>query len=160
MAGRGQSWVLVAKFWFAVSGCGWLCVVQVKLWLVVDGRVWSFNIAYFYGKSKKLHSFLNSKCVTRERTFHLQTKIQWAWLVDWYWLVIDPWRKISDKTENSVSNGCSNKYNRTCTCQVKVCFSIFSQITTLRSLMSQFNALVLIKFTISTICTILKFLLR
>ena len=67
MAGRGQSWLLVAKFWFAVRGCGWLWVVQSKLWLVVDGRGWSFNIAYFYGKSKKLHNFLNSECVTRER---------------------------------------------------------------------------------------------
>ena len=39
MPGREKSWVVVAKFWFAVRGCGWLCVVQVKLWLVVDGRV-------------------------------------------------------------------------------------------------------------------------
>ena len=38
MAGRGQSCVVVAKFWFAVRGCGWLSVVQAKLWMVVDGR--------------------------------------------------------------------------------------------------------------------------
>ena len=42
---------------------------------------WSFNIAYFYGKSKKLHSFLNSKRVTRERTFYLQTKIDTVGLI-------------------------------------------------------------------------------
>ena len=58
-----------------MAGRGWLWVVLVKLWLVVDGRGWSFNIAYFYGKSKKLHSFLNSKCVTRERTLYLQRKV-------------------------------------------------------------------------------------
>ena len=81
MAGRGQPWVVVAKFWFAVRGCGWLWVVQSKLWMVVDGRGWSFNIAYFYGKSKKLHSFLNSKRVTRERTFYLQTKIDTVGLI-------------------------------------------------------------------------------
>ena len=41
--------------------------------------------------------------------------------------------------------------------KLKYVFSIFSQITTLKSLMSQFNALVLLKFTISAICTILNF---
>ena len=81
MAGRGQSWLVVAKVWFAVRGCGWLWVVQSKLWLVVDGRGWSFNIAYFYGKSKKLHSFLNSKCVTRERTLYLQRKVNTVGLI-------------------------------------------------------------------------------
>ena len=38
VAGRRQSWVVVAKFWFAVRDCGWLWVVQAKLRLVVDGR--------------------------------------------------------------------------------------------------------------------------
>ena len=64
MAGSGQSWVVVASLWLAVRGCGWLLVVQAKLWLVVNVRGRSFYIAYFYGKSKKLHNFLSSKCVT------------------------------------------------------------------------------------------------
>ena len=90
MGGRRQSWLVVAKFWFAVRGCGWLWLVRSKLWLVVDGRGWSFNIAYFYGKSKKLHSFLNSKCVTREITLYLQRKVStvgFDWQIGTGWLL-------------------------------------------------------------------------
>ena len=46
-----------------------------------------------------------------------------------YWT----WGKISEKTEKTAWNGSSNKYNHSCTCQVKVCFPIFSQITMLKS---------------------------
>ena len=70
-----------------VDGRGWLWVVQAKLRLVVDGHGWSFNIAYFYRKSKKLHSFLNSKCVTRDRTFYLQTKVDTLGLIGRFVLV-------------------------------------------------------------------------
>ena len=74
-------------------------------------------------------------CHERENTLSSKkSKYSGLWLVDWYWLVIEPWGKISEKTENSAWNGSSKKYNHSCTCQVKVCFPIFSQITTLKSL--------------------------
>ena len=67
MAGRVRSRLVMEKLWLAVGGCGWLWVVVAKLWLFVDGR--GFFITYFYCESKNLHSFLNSICATRGRTF-------------------------------------------------------------------------------------------
>ena len=172
---------MTGKLWLVVGGCGWCWwnygwswtgvisggKILVCLWVAVDGCGWcrpnyGWSWLVVGDFSISLYSFLNSKCVTREKEHFIfkEKWIQWAWLVDWYWSLIDPWGKISEETENSVRNGSSNKYNHSCTCQFKVCFSIFSQITILKSLMSQFNALVLLKFTISPIYTILKFLLR
>ena len=76
VGGCGWCWLNYGWSWTVVGYGGKILVCCAWLWMVVGGAVqimagrgwygWSFNIAYFYGKSKKLHSFLNSKCVTRE----------------------------------------------------------------------------------------------
>ena len=79
MAGRGWLWVVLVKLWLvvdsrglwwqnfglpcvAVDGCGWCRPNYGWSWIVVG----DLSISLIFGKSKKLHSFLNSKCVKRE----------------------------------------------------------------------------------------------
>ena len=80
MAGRGQSWVMVAKFWFAVRGSGWLWVVQSKLWLVVDGMGGLSISLIFMEKVKSFTAFLTLN-VSRERIFYLQRKVSTVGLI-------------------------------------------------------------------------------
>ena len=80
MPGREKSWVVVAKFWFAVRGCGWLREVQAKLWLVVNG-CGKISISLIFMEKVKSFTALLTLDVSRERTFYLQTKLDRVGLI-------------------------------------------------------------------------------
>ena len=87
VGGRGWWWRNYGWSWTVVGSGGKIMARRRWLWMVVGGHSLSLT---FIVKVKIITAFLTLYVPREGEHFIFKEKwIQWAWLVDWYWSVID-----------------------------------------------------------------------